>query len=60
MIEVKEGDVLEWNAVNGPKRGYAVMTGGDIAVFVDDEHSFALDDLIRTPSLRVVGKVRIR
>lgn len=60
MIDVKEGDVLEWNAVNGPTRGYVICEDGETYVFLEDGHSFFLRDLLRTPSLKVVGKVRVK
>lgn len=60
MIDVKEGDILEWVAVNGPVRGYVISRDGETLVFFDDGHSFFLRDIIKTPGLKVVGKVRVR
>lgn len=60
MTGVKEGDVIEWLAVNGPARGYVIVNDGESYVFLENGHSFFLRDIATTPSLKVVGKVKVK
>ena len=53
---MKEGDILEWEAVNGIRRGVLVKGGnGQWLCKVDDRTTFPLKELRHSMSIRLVS-----
>lgn len=52
---MKEGDILEWKAVNGICRGIVTKSeNGQLVCKVNDRTAFLLKDLLNSRSIRII------
>ena len=58
--QFNEGDRIRWNGSGGPVTGYVVIEDDEKRVYMHGGKSFRLADLLGSPSLEVMGKVRIK
>lgn len=53
---MKKGDIVEWRGVDRVHRGRVTQSeDGETLVLMDNGHTFSLDDLRFSSSLRVTG-----
>lgn len=58
--DVREGDKLSWEGSCGTKTGFVVKEEDGMTVYTTDAHSFKLEDIISSPSLKKTGTIKIK
>lgn len=52
---MRDGDIIEWRGLNRCHRGRVTISeNGELRVMMDDGHTFSLNDLLPSKSLKVV------
>lgn len=56
-----DGDILQWDTVNGPVKGFFLMEDGEPYIYVPDGGSFRAVDIVsgKNENVRLIGRARI-
>lgn len=62
LKDLHEGDIITWNTVNKPAKGFVMEEDGELVIFMTGGGSFRAADIVTgsNAGVKIVGKARVK